>query len=585
MLFVYNSRYLNEIGIILRSCFELNLNQKNTPSLIDHFIIMSKKKQFPLHMLLGTANKNIYSGFMRSDMSYFCKEEEIWPRYRKETDTIRILQMTNENIIISDLEECENTKIDSSNKSVSPEKASLLVSEQQTSEESEYEKSNLAVVNKKQAETLLTAPDLFENGHLSEKFILESLFYKDKLLSLKDNFICLIFKDTIKREEILFLIQFILNYKQAKGILLLPESLSVTASICVPSAIIIYRNSGYVYFSIVEDYVLIDTKILFDDERKSLEEKEIFSTSIFSFFKSELEFVDEFEPISARDSHIICDLCHEWLLEEDSINHVVKTHCKSFKCECLKKSESTNRQKKQKKENGEVPQNEDSILDHENGIKKRRRRRTKQEMIVSKNLEMQKKIEALKNPKGFTKNNEEDKEEEKEANNINEEEKLYDSTKDERETPNTSQDPSIPGQDPIDSKKRRRRRTKPQESNETIQPETIKNKFDQIQIHAKTHVVDVFTGETQIDKIYNFINLYLKKDKSKNNTVICDSELIEQLLIRNKEINFIDLETSDLRKGATNLLNIELAKELWMTDKEWNATRLRILKEKLLFYL
>lgn len=38
-------------------------------------------------------------------------------------------------------------------------------------------------------------------------------------------------------------------------------------------------------------------------------------------------------------------------------------------------------------------------------------------------------------------------------------------------------------------------------------------------------------------------------------------------------------------EGAGIFINLDAAKELWMTDHEWRNTRIRILKEKLLFYI
>ena len=37
--------------------------------------------------------------------------------------------------------------------------------------------------------------------------------------------------------------------------------------------------------------------------------------------------------------------------------------------------------------------------------------------------------------------------------------------------------------------------------------------------------------------------------------------------------------------GARIFSNLEISKELWMTDYEWRIARIRILKEKLLFYI
>lgn len=49
--------------------------------------------------------------------------------------------------------------------------------------------------------------------------------------------------------------------------------------------------------------------------------------------------------------------------------------------------------------------------------------------------------------------------------------------------------------------------------------------------------------------------------------------------------NKIDVTLADLIEEAFILRNLEVGKELWLTDKEWEIGRVRILKEKVLFYI
>lgn len=51
------------------------------------------------------------------------------------------------------------------------------------------------------------------------------------------------------------------------------------------------------------------------------------------------------------------------------------------------------------------------------------------------------------------------------------------------------------------------------------------------------------------------------------------------------EVEKLDNPEEQALLGAKIFSNLEISKELWMTDCEWRNTRLRILKEKLLFYI
>ncbi|KAM0677767.1 hypothetical protein BDAP_001616 [Binucleata daphniae] len=47
----------------------------------------------------------------------------------------------------------------------------------------------------------------------------------------------------------------------------------------------------------------------------------------------------------------------------------------------------------------------------------------------------------------------------------------------------------------------------------------------------------------------------------------------------------IDKYNTSAIRGAFAFVTLDCSKEMWMTDKEWQSGRLRILKEKLLFYI
>ncbi|KAL6120899.1 hypothetical protein NUSPORA_02292 [Nucleospora cyclopteri] len=47
----------------------------------------------------------------------------------------------------------------------------------------------------------------------------------------------------------------------------------------------------------------------------------------------------------------------------------------------------------------------------------------------------------------------------------------------------------------------------------------------------------------------------------------------------------LEISFASLIKAAEDFRNLETSKEMWLTDKEWERARLRLLKEKILFYI
>ncbi|ELQ75116.1 Actin-related protein [Trachipleistophora hominis] len=118
--------------------------------------------------------------------------------------------------------------------------------------------------------------------------------------------------------------------------------------------------------------------------------------------------------------------------------------------------------------------------------------------------------------------------------------------------------------------------------------ETIKNANinDSIKQHVKGHITYIFKGRSVYDKIGHFIKVYLTKERLKKiNTIVTDEGTISKMKEHFNNFTYVDIGKASAWRGAKDLMRIDVAKELWMTDKEWNATRLRVLKEKLLFYL
>lgn len=452
---------------------------------------MTKKKNlFPLQQLLSTANKNIHSTFMRTDNSYFNVESECWPLYKKEKDNVWALRMITDDI--------EMWKIEDSNEEIESNILNDELNENSRNQNQEEKiqkdtKIPFCINDHNLQEYKFTVNGLMGEVSLSERSSTDHLhhlitFFPD----LKNIFTCLVFRDSFKRPELLFLVNFIINYANSKGILLLPESLAICIGLAIPNALVIQKIKNGSLFCIIEDYVLTDTKILSINEN--------IEKSNFTEFNSEEIYIDEFDnTYTEQPSLYLCDLCFEWLLQENGINHVIKMHIKNGKCECMKKKEIID------------------IIDKDNEYSQKEQTSDVHEGQSVNNL-----IQQSNSPKQMTKN-------------------------------------------------------------------------EIIAKHAEKHVNFVFKGNTLSEKINTFLKCYMKfniskkqgmhKSNEKNTIIICDEQIIEEYQQKYTNVKFLKFDKKIIQDGVDNLLKIDLAKELWMTDKEWNTTRLRVLKEKLLFNL
>lgn len=382
---------------------------------------------------------------MRTDLSYFVKESECYPAYKHRDDKVKILR-----VFSDDIEE--------------------KIIEGASDNESYDEKGECIIRHH--------IPGLFEDNVLSPVHPTDHFLKLCTYLpSYKDTFISLIFKDTLRRSELLFLINTFINYKSAKGILLLPESLAICVNLAIQNAIVIHYKEERTYISIIEDFVLTEVKRMMPNKESNI-----------LLFKQEEEFVDEFDTWEdyKLDKMFICDLCNSFFTREGILLHVINLHIRGGKCECRKGKNTKSAE-------------------------------------VEKNIEDERGSRLNKSADDFS----------------------------------------------------------------FLGTETVKNTEinKSIKIHAKEHIRSIFYGNTPTEKILNFLKVYITKERRKKlNTIISDKTTIERLQPK-FNFNYVDIKTADSWAGVIDLLDIEIADELWMTDKEWNATRLRVLKEKLLFYL
>lgn len=78
----------------------------------------------------------------------------------------------------------------------------------------------------------------------------------------------------------------------------------------------------------------------------------------------------------------------------------------------------------------------------------------------------------------------------------------------------------------------------------------------------------------------------LKKLENNKYTVQLNFDTTNNIISEsNTSINYIIIQPKDLLSSAIIFKELDTSKELWLTDKEWEIGRKRILKEKVLFYI
>lgn len=115
----------------------------------------------------------------------------------------------------------------------------------------------------------------------------------------------------------------------------------------------------------------------------------------------------------------------------------------------------------------------------------------------------------------------------------------------------------------------------------------------------KEHKIEETTVKENVVELkdrYDFIQLtnYLYCNKKKIHEKCFEIEICENDFERSKNVNeklsgdtnkTMALNVGDLIYEAFTLRDLEISKELWIADKEWEIGRIRLLKEKVLFYI
>ncbi|KAG0438705.1 hypothetical protein DMUE_2919 [Dictyocoela muelleri] len=109
---------------------------------------------------------------------------------------------------------------------------------------------------------------------------------------IKNSLVCLILGDFLTRSEIVSLIDFFINICSCKGVLLLPLSLAVCFSMKVSTGIVLFPNN---YFSYIEDNVLVEAKryLIINNDNKVLNGESLILKETGFIVNDDFDIVDE----------------------------------------------------------------------------------------------------------------------------------------------------------------------------------------------------------------------------------------------------------------------------------------------------
>ncbi|KAI5188782.1 hypothetical protein NEMIN01_0150 [Nematocida minor] len=223
-----------------------------------------------VHAIEGiqTANKNIYSYFMKNDSSYYVPQCYRYAGYKKDTDILYIVVISKYTSTTGDFLYKHNSN------SI---KIECLIG-----------KSLSNLQTKK-----TTLSDLFE-------VVREIEYSLPGMESIKasDVFIGLVYPDGLNRVSIMNMVDCVLNHAGFKGILLLPMSLSISLGLGISNSV--FFSSSDKTISLIEDNCIFDT---FTEGMES-------STTLYGSDIVE-EFLKKEEPMKHRTVELVCHLCNQ----------------------------------------------------------------------------------------------------------------------------------------------------------------------------------------------------------------------------------------------------------------------------------
>lgn len=289
-------------------------------------------------------NKNIQSYFMKSECSYFVKENERFSECKKEEDAIITIFITPDDLIIGmsmdecvvltnnrekyehdanseiDTEDIENeekyTQENATQEKISQEKYTQEKSTQEKFTQ-ESQKNNFNFENQIfQPITIIEDKDFFKKLYECNNFNKKSFsslmhlqnFIETRIREIysfnyKSAYINLIFNDLLTRTEILCLVDLFVKLMGCKGVMLLPYSLVCCFGFNIASATVLVKHKEYVSLCFIEDNCWIDGNFISINKD---------SKQIDVFYDSQCEdFVEEFskQRFNIGNRSYFCKFC------------------------------------------------------------------------------------------------------------------------------------------------------------------------------------------------------------------------------------------------------------------------------------
>lgn len=171
---------------------------------------------------IQTANKNIYSYFMKSEHSYYVPRQYKYVEYKKETDSIYIIVVTEYNSSTGDLTYRNNERAI---------EISCLIGKTQSL-------LHKRTVNLSSLGRTLQEIDAQEMG---------------PGICAQQCFIGIVYPDGLNRSSLLGITEALLCHSRFKGVLLAPFTLCVSLGLCISNSIVAVKTGGTRTVSVIED--------------------------------------------------------------------------------------------------------------------------------------------------------------------------------------------------------------------------------------------------------------------------------------------------------------------------------------------
>lgn len=255
-----------------------------------------------------TANKNIQSFFMRTDLSYHVPESQRHPQYGSKFSPL-ILFVDNNQIVI----EYNSAALDHSKEA----------EEDAAPAHGSSEKEDAVIRHTISCDSIQDCSYNAENHQAFERC--SNKIYKaiyiilNGKISFRDYAVQLIFCDFLPRSELISLVDIVLNKLGFREIMLLPTSLAMSFSLVQSHGVFIFKHG----ISFIDDFML------FDSFKITKLGESVVGTMEKECPVDNVDFVEEFSRLKFIDEALCysCDQCeYKESVEEKMVQHINKEH-------------------------------------------------------------------------------------------------------------------------------------------------------------------------------------------------------------------------------------------------------------------